>query len=72
VILREMDEETAFSYNNLGLAYDNFGSYEKVIECHLKALEIKKTHFGEKDFELAASYDTLVMLIIILSNMKTL
>jgi len=46
-------------YNNLGLAYFNEGTLLKAIKCHLKALEIKKSIYGEQHAEVVISLNSL-------------
>jgi tetratricopeptide (TPR) repeat protein len=39
-VLGENNPETAMSYNNIGVVYDNLGEYDKAFGYYFKALEI--------------------------------
>jgi tetratricopeptide (TPR) repeat protein len=53
------NETTADSYNNLGVVYDNLGDYNKALEYHFKALEIRKAVLGENHSDTAISYNNI-------------
>ena len=50
---------TATSYNNIGNVYRKLGDYDKALEYHNKALEIKKAVLGEKHRDTADSYNNI-------------
>ncbi len=52
-------QETATSYNNLGLVYFSQGDYPKAEKNHLDALRIKLNIFGENHPDTASSYGNL-------------
>ena len=53
------NETTAMSYNNIGVVYDYLGDYDKALEYHFKALEIKKDVLGENHPNTAMSYNNI-------------
>jgi tetratricopeptide (TPR) repeat protein len=53
------NETTAMSYNNIGNVYDDLGDYDKALEYHNKALEIRKSVLGENHPDTASSYDNI-------------
>jgi len=52
-------QETATSYNNLGIVYRSQGDYPKAEEYYLKALKIHLNIFGENHPSTANSYNNL-------------
>lgn len=46
-VLREKHPDTASSYNNIGVVYDELGDYDKALKYYNKALEIRKDILGE-------------------------
>ena len=53
------NEITASSYNNIGAVYDDLGDYDKALEYHFKALEIRKDVLGENNADTAGSYNNI-------------
>ena len=53
------NETTAKAYNCLGCDYDDLGDYDKALEYHNKALEIRKDVLGENHPDTADSYSNL-------------
>lgn len=53
------NETTAMSYNNIGAIYDDLGDYDKALEFHNKALEIRKDVLEENHPDTAASYNNI-------------
>ena len=51
--------ETATSYNNIGLVYDNQGNYAKALEYYEKSLAIDLKVFGENHAATAMSYNNI-------------
>ena len=51
--------ETATSYNNIGLVYDNQGNYAKALEYYEKSLAIDLKVFGENHPDTAMSYNNI-------------
>lgn len=50
---------TAISYNDLGLVYIYLCNYEKAIEYHRMALDIRKRVLGEEHLETGTSYNNI-------------
>ncbi|MCD8085264.1 MAG: tetratricopeptide repeat protein [Clostridiales bacterium] len=57
--LGEEHSDTANSYNNPGVVYDDQGQYDQVEACHQKALEIRLKVLGENHPDTAMSYNNL-------------
>jgi tetratricopeptide (TPR) repeat protein len=53
------NEITAASYNNIGNVYDYLGDYDKALEYHNKALEIRKEVLVENHPDTAGSYNNI-------------
>ena len=53
------NETTADAYNNIGNVYHKLGDYDKALEYHNKALEIKKDVLGEDHPNTAHSYNNI-------------
>jgi tetratricopeptide (TPR) repeat protein len=51
--------DVALSYNNLGLAYDNKGEYDRGIEYYEKSLKIYLEKLGHDHPDVALSYNNL-------------
>ena len=51
--------DTAISYNNIGLVYDNKGDYDKALEYYSKALNIKEKVLGKEHPSTATSYNNI-------------
>ena len=49
--------DTALSYHNLGIAYNNKEEYDKAIRYHEKALKVKLYTLGENHPDTAISYN---------------
>ena len=50
------NETTAKAYNNIGNVYRKLGDYDKALEYHFKALEIRKSLLRENNSDTAISY----------------
>ena len=50
------NETTAKAYNNIGNVYRKLGDYDKALEYHFKALEIRKSLLRENNSDTAMSY----------------
>ena len=50
------NETTAKAYNNIGNVYRKLGDYDKALEYHFKALEIRKSLLREDNSDTAMSY----------------
>ena len=46
----------ATAYNNIGNAYHSQGNFAQAMECHKKALHIRRKVFGEEHPDVAMSY----------------
>ena len=46
----------ATNYNNMGCGYHSQGEYGKALDCHLKALDIRRKTLGEKNLFVATSH----------------
>ncbi|MBR4871003.1 MAG: tetratricopeptide repeat protein [Alistipes sp.] len=51
--------DTAKSYNNIGVVYNDLSEYEKALEYHLKALKIKEKILGIEHHNTAMSYNNI-------------
>ncbi|MBR2475855.1 MAG: tetratricopeptide repeat protein, partial [Bacteroidaceae bacterium] len=58
-VLGKEHPDTATSYNNIGVVYDNQGEYDKALEYHFKALEIKEKTLGKEHPNTASSYNNI-------------
>ena len=52
-------ENTATSYNNIGLVYDEKGDYGKALEYHQKALTIREKVLGTEHPDTASTYNNI-------------
>ena len=52
-------EDTATSYNNIGLVYDEKGDYDKALEYYFKALTIREKVLGTEHPDTATSYNNI-------------
>jgi tetratricopeptide (TPR) repeat protein len=57
--LGERHSDVATSYGNIGNVYLNSKNYDKSIEAHLKAMEIREQLFGKSGVEVIQSYTNL-------------
>ena len=55
----EQSNYTADEYDNMGLEYFNLDDYDMAMECHYKALAIKKTLFSEDHPEMVHTYSEI-------------
>ena len=53
------NSDTATSYNNIGLTYDNLGDYTKALEYYFKALDVYEKVLGEEHPYTATSYNNI-------------
>ncbi len=53
------DSDTATSYNDIGLTYDNLGNYPKALEYYQKALDIQEKVLGKDHPNTATSYNNI-------------
>ena len=53
------DSDTATSYNDIGLTYDNLGNYPKALEYYQKALDIQEKVLGKEHPDTATSYNNI-------------
>ena len=51
--------DTATSYNNIGVVYDDKGDYDTALECYLKALAIREKVLGLEHPDTATSYNNI-------------
>lgn len=51
--------ETALSYNNLGICYEQQGNIVQAVEYHKKALASRKITLGSEDPDTAQSYNNI-------------
>jgi tetratricopeptide (TPR) repeat protein len=49
----------ASSYNDIGLVYDDKNQYDRALEYLFKSLELRKDIFGEKNNDVASSYNNI-------------
>ena len=54
-----LDQDFSAAYNNLGLAYDSKGDYDKAIEYYQKSLKIGLKKLGSEHPDVATSYNNL-------------
>ena len=52
-------QETATSYSNIGVVYNNQGDYDKALEYHFKALAIREKVLGPEHPSTATSYSNI-------------
>lgn len=58
-ILGEEHPETALSYNNLGICYEQQGNIVQALEYHKKALASRKITLGSEHPDTAQSYNNI-------------
>ncbi len=54
-------ENTATSYNEIGMVYDNKGNYSKALKYYFKALAIREKVLGTEHHDTATSYNNIGM-----------
>ena len=57
--MRKEHPYVALSYNNIGTINNNIGNYDKALEAHRKALDIRLNILGEKHPVVAISYNNI-------------